>query len=70
MRRLFEYAILTFILAFWATTAAVAKPKHYPDPPPPPPHGKPAPEVSPSMAVAGLSLLAGSLTVLRARSRK
>lgn len=32
-------------------------------------HGAVAPEVDPSMAVAGLALLAGSLTVLRSRRR-
>src|SRR5271165_5518950 len=43
----------------------------------PPPHGGPgsgpsgaAPEVDPSLAIAGISFLAGSLAVLRSRLRK
>lgn len=40
--------------------------------PPPPPSGGSgaAPEVDPSLAIAGISFLAGSLAVLRSRLRK
>jgi hypothetical protein len=45
--------------------------------PPPPPHSGPgggtsgaAPEVDPSLAIAGISFLTGSLAVLRSRLRK
>jgi len=41
-----------------------------PPPPPPTPKPKPAPEVDPTLAVSGLVLLAGSLTVLGVRRRK
>jgi hypothetical protein len=42
------------------------------DPPPPPPTrtSGAAPEVDPSLALAGISFLAGSLAVLRSRLRK
>jgi hypothetical protein len=45
--------------------------RHY-EPPPPPKcdPGNVAPEVDPSLAFGGLTLLGGTLTVLRARRRK
>lgn len=44
----------------------------FPPPPPPPSHPAPstAPEVDPSLAFGGLTLLGGTLTVLRSRRRK
>jgi hypothetical protein len=42
-----------------------------PDPGGPPPHAPAtAPEVDPSLAIVGISFLAGTLTVLRVRRRK
>jgi LPXTG-motif cell wall-anchored protein len=45
-----------------------------PPPPPPPPSprspAKTAPEVDPSLALGGLTLLGGTLTVLRSRRKK
>jgi len=38
-------------------------------PPPPPPYVHRAPEIDPSSALAGLTLLAGALAVLRGRRR-
>jgi hypothetical protein len=71
MKKLLEYAVLTFIMAFWASSIASAQADHKPaSPPPPPPKSKPAPEVDPGMAAGGLSLLVGTLAVLRARGRK
>jgi hypothetical protein len=45
---------------------------HRPWGPPPPPNTPTgaAPEVDPSLAIAGISFLAGSLAVLRSRLRK
>ena len=43
---------------------------HWWDPPPPPPPpncGQTAPEIDPSMAIGGVALLAGAITVARAR---
>jgi hypothetical protein len=69
MKNHLKFAILTLVLALGASTVAFA------GPPPPPPHGptpprKPAPEVDPSLAIAGISLLAGTLVVVRSRFRK
>jgi len=69
MRKLLKYAIPTLVLAFGVSTIANATPT------PSPcatavPCKKSAPEVDPSLAVAGISLLAGTLAVVRARSRK
>jgi len=69
MRSFLKVAILTLVLAFGASVAAHAVPCASVEPnckPIP----KPAPEVDPSLAVAGISFLAGTLTVLRARRRK
>jgi hypothetical protein len=75
MKKLLNYALLTLILAFGASIAAKADPKGglppcKPDGPSACTQPKSAPEVDPGLAVAGISLLAGSLTVMRARSRK
>jgi hypothetical protein len=71
MKKFLEYAVLTFIMAFWASSIAGAQANHKPPtPPPPPPKTKPAPEVDPGMAASGLSLLFGTLAVLRGRNRK
>ncbi|MGA7316243.1 MAG: hypothetical protein WBX22_19990 [Silvibacterium sp.] len=82
MKKFLTYSILVFALAFGAITSAYAgptppghpagPPPAPPPPPPPPPPSRPgtAPEVDPSLAIGGFSLLAGTLTVLRARRRK
>ncbi|MGA2848942.1 MAG: hypothetical protein ABSE46_08105 [Terracidiphilus sp.] len=68
MRNLIKYAFLTAVVAGGASTAAYAgecgtdraalcTPQ-------------PAPEVDPSLAIAGISLLAGTLVVVRSRFRK
>jgi hypothetical protein len=66
MKNFVKFALLTLVLAFGASTAANAAPcatTNF--------NCKPsAPEVDPSLAAAGISLLAGTLTVVRARSRK
>jgi hypothetical protein len=79
MKKNAKYAILTLVLSLGASTAAHAWPsykhdvqpkdswrfeKHASDSDPV------APEVDPALAIGGFSLLAGSLTVLRARRSK
>jgi len=71
LRKLFKYAFLAFALTLGVSTLAYANPRHDHD------HDrdrKPkayeAPEVDPGLAIGGFSLLAGTLTVLRAQRRK
>jgi len=67
--------VLGMVLALSAPAFA-NRPWGHPPPPPPQPSGPPsgtsgaAPEVDPSLAIAGISFLAGSLAVLRSRLRK
>jgi LPXTG-motif cell wall-anchored protein len=78
MRDFLKYAIPTMVLALGISAAASAQPPtpggHPPPPPgghpPPPPAPATAPEVDPSLAIVGISFLAGTLTVLRVRRRK
>jgi LPXTG-motif cell wall-anchored protein len=83
MKALVRYAVLPLVLVFGmnigahaTTTNTKISPCPWWDPfcPPPPPTPKPkpatAPEVDPALAVSGLVLLAGSLTVLGVRRRK
>jgi hypothetical protein len=56
MKNLMKYALLALVVAFVGSTAAFAIPA--------------APEVDPSMGIAGVALLAGALTVLRGRRSK
>jgi hypothetical protein len=67
MKSLLRYTVLTFALAVGASTLAHATPCATTDR-----NCKPAaaPEVDPSLAAVGVSLLAGGLAVLRARGRK
>lgn len=79
MKTLLKSSLLILVLSFAVSPQAHAggfggwwwSP---PPPPPPPPNRhdppKTAPEVDPSTAFAGLSLLGGTLTVLRSRRRK
>jgi hypothetical protein len=67
----------TLILTFGMTAAFAGPPPPPPSwkPPPPPSWGPPppvhkAPEIDPSSALAGLTLLAGGLAVLRGRRSK
>jgi hypothetical protein len=78
LRRHLKFSVLTLVVALGPGTAALAKA----DPPPgqgpvplqktqlPPLKSEPAPEVDPSLAIAGISLLAGTLVVVRSRFRK
>jgi LPXTG-motif cell wall-anchored protein len=63
MSNILKFALLTLVLVVGGNTAAHANPAATSRP-------KTAPEVDPSLAVVGVSLLAGTLTVLRARKRK
>jgi len=67
LRNLLKYAILTFVLAVGASAVANATPCSTVNPNCKP---TPAPEIDPSLAVVGISLLAGTLAVMRARVRK
>jgi hypothetical protein len=71
-------AAATLVLTFGMATAAQASwgppppppPPSWWGPPPPPPAVHRAPEIDPSSALAGLTLLAGGLAVLRGRTGK
>ena len=62
MNTFFKRSILALVLAATASTAALAR-DHRHEP-------KQAPEVDPNLAIGGVTLLAGALTVLRARRSK
>jgi LPXTG-motif cell wall-anchored protein len=75
MKNFSKLALLVFALVLFMSPQAHAfggrgwNPP--PPPPPPPPHcSNTAPEVDPSLALGGLTLLGGSLTVMRSRRRK
>ena len=68
MKKLFRYSTLAAGMAF-ACAAAYAYPKPWPHDPTPAP-SNPAPEVDPSLAFSGITLVAGTITVMRARKRK
>lgn len=78
MKKSAKYAFLTLVLMFATAVTANAKPgswweRERPKFDPPKPKFEPvpaAPEVDPGFAMGGLSLLAGALTVLRARTGK
>ena len=76
MKNLLKYAFLGLALTLSVSTNAHAGdwgwrlPKPPPPPPPPLPKRNLAPEVDPSLAISGLALLAGTLTVVRARRAK
>jgi hypothetical protein len=55
MKNLLRYAMLTLVVALVGSSAAYATP---------------VPEVDPGMAISGFALLAGAVTVLRARRSK
>jgi hypothetical protein len=68
-------AAATLVLTLGMATAAHASWGSPPPPPPswwgpPPPKVHRAPEIDPSSALAGLTLLAGGLAVLRGRTGK
>jgi hypothetical protein len=69
MSNILKFALLTLLLAVGGNAAAhAAVPCASTNPNCKP--TKTAPEVDPSLAVVGVSLLAGTLTVLHARKRK
>lgn len=79
MKNLLKYSLLALAIMFTASTSAHAGglggilaglfgPPPPPKPPPPTTHV--GPEVDPSMAFTGLALLAGTLTVMRAKRAK
>jgi LPXTG-motif cell wall-anchored protein len=80
MKTLLKYSLLALALAF--STSAFAQQGGWNggggngggwnSPPPgcPPPNNNVAPEVDPSLALSGFTLLGGALTVLRSRRRK
>jgi hypothetical protein len=62
LKKLLKYSFLVLALALTTSIAAHARGTN-----PLTPEARQAPEVDPSLAVGGFSLLAGTLTVLRAR---
>jgi len=73
MKMLLRYSFLALGLALGASTAAHADPSWWqpsPNPTPNNPSPSEAPEVDPSLALSGLSLVAGTLVVMRSRARK
>ena len=76
LKNFLKYSLLVLALAMGTTARAHAfdKPgdpdhdKHWD--PDPPPGNNVAPEVDPGMAISGLSLLGGTLVILRARRRR
>jgi len=69
LTKLFKHSFLILSLALGISASAHAEPWHHQDR-----YRKPkaheAPEVDPTLAIGGFSLLAGTLTVLRAQRRK
>ena len=75
MKKVLKYLFLGLALVVGASAAANASPvtpAHSASPLTPWHHDplQQAPEVDPALAISGLSLLGGTLTVLRARRRK
>ena len=70
VNRVLKSSFLGIALAVGASTAAHASPWHHHDYDPPRREPKTAPEVDPSLAIGGLSLLGGTIAVLRARRSK
>lgn len=74
MRNPLKYSFLVLALALVLSSRAHADGDGgwgwNPPPGAPPPNNCVAPEVDPSLALSGFTLLAGTLTVLRSRRRK
>jgi hypothetical protein len=72
VKNILKYLFVVLVLALTMSSRANAKGWWWDHPKTPPPthDGWTAPEVDPSLAMGGLTLLAGSLTVLRSRRRK
>jgi hypothetical protein len=64
LKKILKYSVLGLALAVSASTSVHADARHHDRPREEP---RTAPEVDPSVAIAGFTLLAGMLTVLRAR---
>ena len=75
MKTFLKYSLLVLTLFLTTVPSAFGGPHTPPPPPhqgppPPPPRPTTAPEVDPSLAVSGLALLVGSLSVAHARRSK
>jgi len=70
MKSALKYSILASALALSTSTLAHARDRDEHFQPQRPVCGNTAPEVDPSLAISGLMLLGGSVTVLRARRRQ
>jgi len=70
MNRKWKSSALVLGLALLFSAPAFAHGHHHGGNPPPGGPSGAAPEVDPSLAVAGISFLAGSLAVLRSRQRR
>ncbi len=63
MKNVFKYSLPVLALALFVSSRAQAKLPGFP-----PTHNT-APEVDPALAISGLTLLGGTITVLRSRRR-
>lgn len=72
MKTFLQYSVLVLALAMGTSTRAHAREHEGHEPPQTknPPCDNVAPEVDPSMAITGFSMLGGTLMVLRSRLRK
>jgi LPXTG-motif cell wall-anchored protein len=70
MKTALKFSLFALALAMTMSPMAQAHDPHDHDPNPPHDLPNTAPEVDPSMAFAGLTLLGGTLTVLRSRRSK
>jgi LPXTG-motif cell wall-anchored protein len=70
MKTALKFSLFALALAMTMSPMAQAHDDHHHDPKPPCDPPNTAPEVDPSMAFAGLTLLGGTLTVLRSRRSK
>jgi hypothetical protein len=70
MKNVIKYSLPVLALALLVSSRAKATPTPIPSPigPATPKHGT-APEVDPAVALTGLTLLGGAITVLRSRRR-
>jgi len=67
MKAILKYSFLGLVLLLTFAPGAHAGPRPVPAPPPPTKNSKAAPELDPALAMTGIALLAGSLSVARAR---
>jgi hypothetical protein len=70
VKKVLKYSLFGLALAVGASASAHADPWWNHDHDPPKPQPRTAPEVDPNLAIGGLSLLGGTIAVLRVRRSK